>query len=252
MQASSSSVTRARGGGGAPHRTQQQKARNSDRERQAAPAGKRRSIISGAIGRRRKRQPSLEQNRQRRRLRLAQSANHPPPSAATHRATNALPPLCVVRSARLPGAGARSTYTRCCSTRRGSAAVRATRQCCLRCFRLPSPPPSAQLTSAPPRPGPPRLTGTQAAQPPATMRTHRANARAISLRIRAAAREPALSRIHNSSSCRVPLSPREGASSPDQHHRIGSQRSNAQLITSPVAREPADPSFITTRRGRRR
>jgi len=101
-----------------------------------------------------------------------------------------------------------------------------------------------RLTSAPPRPGPPRLTGTQAAQPPATMRTHRANARAISLRIRAAAREPALSRIHNSSSCRVPLSPREGASSPDQHHRIGSQRSNAQLITSPVAREPADPSFI--------
>ena len=155
MQASSSSVTRARGGGGAPHRTQQQKARNSDRERQAAPAGKRRSIISGATGRRRKRQPSLEQNRQRRRLRLAQSANHPPPSAATHRATNALPPLCVVRSARLPGAGARSTYTRCCSTRRGSAAVRATRQCCLRCFRLPSPPPSAHLRSAPPRPASP-------------------------------------------------------------------------------------------------
>ena len=139
----------------APHRTQQQKARNSDRERQAAPAGKRRSIISGATGRRRKRQPSLEQNRQRRRLRLAQSANHPPPSAATHRATNALPPLCVVRSARLPGAGARSTYTRCCSTRRGSAAVRATRQCCLRCFRLPSPP--AAFGSPPLRPAPARL-----------------------------------------------------------------------------------------------
>jgi len=128
----------------------------------------------------------------------------------------------------------------------------AARQCCGARYAavLPAlfPPPFTsgrlRLTSAPPRPGPPRLTGTQAAQPPATMRTHRANARAISLRIRAAAREPALSRIHNSSSCRVPLSPTEGASSPDQHHRIGSQRSNAQLITSPVAREPADPSFM--------
>jgi hypothetical protein len=105
--------------------------------------------------------------------------------------------------ARSPGAGACSTYTRCCSTQRGTAAVRATRQCFLRCFRL------RPAHLRPPRPGPPRLTGTQAAQPPAKMRTHRANARAISLRIRAAAREPALSRIHNSSSCRVPLSPRE-------------------------------------------